>query len=168
VQKITDATGKELMPADIRAVFDREYVAATLPVGYSGHRAVHNANDGTVEQLTAHLTVDVRRVAAYRCRQRSGRCVRARAAARRRLRHPRAELSRARRGAGEDATAVAYVQLRVGLEQTVYGVGFDPNIVTATLRAVVSAINRGIGQGMLVCPDARSRQARVRVTSSAS
>ena len=56
-------------------------------------------------------------------------------------------------GAGEDATAVAYVQLRIGLEQTVYGVGFDPNIVTATLRAVVSAINRGIAQGMLARPD---------------
>ena len=36
VQKITDATGKELTPADIRAVFDREYTAATLPVGYLG------------------------------------------------------------------------------------------------------------------------------------
>ena len=38
-------------------------------------------------------------------------------------------------GAGEDATAVAYVQLRIGAEQTVYGVGLDANIVTATLRA---------------------------------
>ena len=58
-------------------------------------------------------------------------------------------------GAGEDATAVAYVQLRIGTEQTVYGVGLDPNIVTATLRAVVSAVNRGIAQGMLVQPAAR-------------
>ena len=58
-------------------------------------------------------------------------------------------------GAGEDATAVAYVQLRIGLEQTVYGVGLDPNIVTATLRAVVSAINRGIAQGMMARPEVR-------------
>ena len=42
---------------------------------------------------------------------------------------------------GEDATAVAYVQLRAGA-RTVYGVGLDPNIVTASLRAVVSAVNR--------------------------
>jgi len=47
------------------------------------------------------------------------------------------------------------VQLRVGTEQTVYGVGLDPNIVTATLRAVVSAVNRGIAQGMLAQPSAR-------------
>ena len=64
-------------------------------------------------------------------------------------------------GAGEDATAVAYVQLRIGLEQTVYGVGLDPNIVTATLRAVVSAINRGIAQGMLARPDSPARDLRL-------
>ena len=67
-------------------------------------------------------------------------------------------------GAGEDATAVAYVQLRVGAEQTVYGVGLDPNIVTATLRAVVSAVNRGIAQGMLAQPTRARRARTVRLT----
>ena len=43
--------------------------------------------------------------------------------------------------------AVAYVQLRVGADKTCYGVGLDPNIVTATLRAVVSASNRAIERG---------------------
>ncbi len=52
-------------------------------------------------------------------------------------------------GGGEDATAVAYVQLRIGQETTVYGVGLDANIVTATLKAVVSAVNRAIAQGVL-------------------
>ena len=52
-------------------------------------------------------------------------------------------------GAGEDANAVAYVQLRVGSDKTVYGVGLDPNIVTATLKAVTSAVNRGAAQGLL-------------------
>ena len=55
-------------------------------------------------------------------------------------------------GLREDATAVAYVQLRVGTDRTVYGVGLDPNIVTATLRAVVSAVNRAIRMGVLVLP----------------
>jgi len=50
---------------------------------------------------------------------------------------------------------VAYVQLRVGGTQTVYGVGMDPNIVTATLRAVLSAVNRAVGQGLLTMPAAR-------------
>ena len=52
-------------------------------------------------------------------------------------------------GSGEDATAVAYVQLRVGSDHTVYGVGFDVNIVTATLRAVVSAANRAVQRDWL-------------------
>jgi len=155
VQKITDATGKELTPVDIRAVFDREYIAATLPVGYAGHRAQHNASDGTVEQLTANLSVDGKEwrltgagngpvdAFVHALRNDGGFDIHVQGY------HEHAV------GAGEDATAVAYVQLRVGLEQTVYGVGLDPNIVTATLRAVVSAINRGIAQGMLGQPVVR-------------
>ncbi len=71
-------------------------------------------------------------------------------------------------GAGEDATAVAYVQLRIGAERTVYGVGLDPNIVTATLRAVVSAVNRGDRAGLAgparirAAPRGRRRVARTR------
>ncbi len=40
--------------------------------------------------------------------------------------------------AGEDASAVAYVELQVGGE-TRWGAGVDPNIVTASLAAIVSA-----------------------------
>ncbi len=155
IQRITDATGKELVPADIRAAFDREYVAATLPVSYVGHRAQHSVSDGTVEQLSAHLTID----GAETVLTGSGNgpvdaFVHA-------LRHDGGFDIHVQNyhehgvGAGEDATAVAYVQLRIGSEQTVYGVGLDQNIVTATLRAVVSAVNRGIGQGMLERPAAR-------------
>jgi 2-isopropylmalate synthase len=44
-------------------------------------------------------------------------------------------------GSGSDARAAAYVQVEVG-EQTSWGVAVHPSIVTASLRAVVSAINR--------------------------
>jgi hypothetical protein len=40
----------------------------------------------------------------------------------------------------------------VGTDRTVYGVGRDANIVTATLRALVSAINRGVKSGALAMP----------------
>ena len=43
--------------------------------------------------------------------------------------------------AGGDATAAAYVECAVG-EKVVWGVGLDANIVTASLKAVISAINR--------------------------
>ncbi|HYO32825.1 MAG TPA: 2-isopropylmalate synthase [Nocardioidaceae bacterium] len=42
---------------------------------------------------------------------------------------------------GGDAIAAAYVECAVG-EQVLWGVGFDPNIVTASLKAVISAVNR--------------------------
>jgi 2-isopropylmalate synthase len=43
--------------------------------------------------------------------------------------------------AGGDATAAAYVECAVG-DQVLWGVGLDANIVTASLKAVVSAVNR--------------------------
>ena len=64
-------------------------------------------------------------------------------------------------GTGEDATAVAYVQLRVGADRTVYGVGLDPNIVTATLRAVVTALNRRHRTRRRFAPANRGRRGRV-------
>jgi 2-isopropylmalate synthase len=42
---------------------------------------------------------------------------------------------------GGDAIAAAYVECAVG-DQLLWGVGLDPNIVTASLKAVISAVNR--------------------------
>ncbi len=44
---------------------------------------------------------------------------------------------------GGDAKAAAYVECAVG-ERVLWGVGIDPNIVSASLRAVVSAVNRAL------------------------
>jgi 2-isopropylmalate synthase len=46
--------------------------------------------------------------------------------------------------AGGDARAAAYVECAVA-DRVLWGVGLDPNIVTASLKAVVSAVNRAIG-----------------------
>jgi 2-isopropylmalate synthase len=43
---------------------------------------------------------------------------------------------------GGDAQAAAYVEVEVG-DTTVWGVGIDANIVSASIKAVTSAINRG-------------------------
>ena len=42
---------------------------------------------------------------------------------------------------GADASAAAYIEAAVG-EHVLWGVGIDESIVTASLRAVVSAVNR--------------------------
>ena len=44
-------------------------------------------------------------------------------------------------GAGEEATAVAYVEARSHGEVR-WGVGMDPNITTASMKAVLSALER--------------------------
>ena len=43
--------------------------------------------------------------------------------------------------AGADARAVAYLELRVG-DRTLFGVGSDANIVSASLKAIVSGLQR--------------------------
>ena len=47
--------------------------------------------------------------------------------------------------AGGDAIAAAYVECAVG-EKVLWGVGLDANIVTASLKAVISAVNRGLSR----------------------
>jgi 2-isopropylmalate synthase len=152
IQRITDATAKELLSAQIHEAFHREYIAPTEPIAYVDHSAQHSASDGAVERLTARLVVDgVPRecsgagngpVDAFIHALRAGAGIDVHVL----NYHEHAT------GSGEDATAVAYVQLRVGTDRTVYGVGLDPNIVTATLRAVVSAVNRAVRIGALVLP----------------
>jgi 2-isopropylmalate synthase len=152
VQRITDATGKELSSAEIRALFDREYVALDAPIAYRDHRAQHNAEDGRVEHLAARITVD----GVERTLQGAGNGpVDAFVHALRSALDVDIHVQNYHEhgvGAGEDAVAVSYVQLRIGADRTVYGVGLDSNIVTATLKAVVSALDRGVGQGALTLP----------------
>ncbi len=45
-------------------------------------------------------------------------------------------------GAGADATAVSYVEARIGDGPPVFGVGMNKNIVAASLAAILSAVNR--------------------------
>jgi len=146
VQAITDESGKELSAADIHAAFQREYIAPAAPLAYVDHRASHGSAHGALEQLTARLVIDGVEtlltgtgngpVDAFvqALREGVGADI-----------HVLAYHEHAT-GTGEDATAVAYVQLRAGT-RPVYGVGLDPNIVTATLKAVVAALNRGTAQG---------------------
>jgi len=44
--------------------------------------------------------------------------------------------------AGAEARAAAYLELRIGDTRTLFGVGIDANIVTASMRAVVSGLMR--------------------------
>jgi 2-isopropylmalate synthase len=155
IQRITDASGKELASREIRATFDREYIDVARPLEFVDHRT-HHTGDGRVEQLAARLRLNG---AEVRLHGKGNGPVDAFVNALRsdlgadihvQNYHEHAT------GSGEDATAVSYVQLRIGQEVAVFGVGLDPNIVTATLKAVVSAINRAVAQGALALHPAKA------------
>jgi 2-isopropylmalate synthase len=147
IQQITDTTGKELTSAEIHATFEREYLAARAPLTYLDHRTQHTSSDGAVEHLTARLKIDGDESVLtgagngpvdafiHALRGSTGLDIHV-------LHYHEHGV-----GSGEDANAVAYVQIRAGADRTCYGVGVDPNIVTATLRAVISATNRSIERG---------------------
>ena len=59
--------------------------------------------------------------------------------------HPRFEItnySEHALGAGEEANAIAYIQIKHAGGKSVWGAGVDPNIELASVRAVLSALNR--------------------------
>ena len=156
IQALADASGKELSPSDIHAAFTREYLDPRGPVAYVDHRTQNGSGDARVVHLAARVQVGGGEVVASGAgngpvdafvvglRHALGIAVH--------VQHYHEHAL----GVGEDAAAVAYVQLRIGAgPDTIYGVGIDPNIVTATLRAVVAAVNRGIACGKLALPEPR-------------
>lgn len=45
-------------------------------------------------------------------------------------------------GSGAQARAVAYVEMRIDETRTVFGVGIDANIVSASFKAILSGLHR--------------------------
>ena len=141
VQTVMDATGKELTAQDLFELFEAQYgvrdtpapthqvleeaqvaggprvsLAADVVVG-SRSLSVRGAGTGPIDAFVdglAAATGESLRVLDY---------------------HEHAI------GSGANAQAVAYLELRVG-QQTLFGVGIDSNIVTASLKAIVSGLQR--------------------------
>jgi 2-isopropylmalate synthase len=63
------------------------------------------------------------------------------------------------RGQGSGAQAVSYIEITTRSRRTLFGAGMHSNIVTASLLAVVSAVNRAIALGAL---PARADSARTK------
>jgi len=52
-------------------------------------------------------------------------------------------------GGGADAQAVAYFELRVGNALTLFGVGMAASIVSASLKAIASGVQRAMKRGVV-------------------
>ncbi|MES2632781.1 MAG: 2-isopropylmalate synthase [Pseudomonadota bacterium] len=147
VQSVMDATGKELTAHDIFDLFEREYgvhsiaapehqvlqevqgaqaaepgngkrVALKAEVEISGRRlTVQGAGNGPIDAFVEALATA------------SGESIRV------------LDYHEHAIGSGANAQAVAYLELRIG-ERTLFGVGMDSNIVSASLKAIVSGLQR--------------------------
>ncbi|MDN3922983.1 2-isopropylmalate synthase [Roseateles violae] len=146
VQQVMDDSGKEQSAADIWAIFAREYgvgdAQPPLHLSFSeseagvvslradadlGQRRLAVEGEGAgpidafIQGLNAQLATTVR-VLDY---------------------HEHAI------GSGADAKAVAYLELRIGDALTLFGVGIDANIVSASLKAISSGLRRAAQRGQL-------------------
>jgi 2-isopropylmalate synthase len=140
IQQVTDSAGGEVSPKEMRDVFDAEYLERVTPLKLMRHR-VSSDGEGTTEILaTVRVESDIHEITG------SGN-------------GPIAAFVDALAGigfdvrvfdyhehamsAGDDARAAAYVECAV--EDTVlWGVGVNGSIVSASLKAVVSAVNRAM------------------------
>ena len=144
IQQHTDTEGGEVSPEQIWEIFCAEYLDRTTPLRLN---SVHtSAAAGAKDALTVNVYVDdephrlegsgngplsafVEALNQLPEAQERGWDVRV-------LDYAEHALS-----AGGDAQAAAYVECSVG-DQIFWGVGIDANIVTASLKAVISAVNR--------------------------
>uniref|UniRef100_UPI002616044F alpha-isopropylmalate synthase regulatory domain-containing protein n=1 Tax=Pseudomonas sp. TaxID=306 RepID=UPI002616044F len=139
VQKETDRLGLEMNAGQIHQLLDREYLQATAPFALQGHRLQEEngtsavdvevtskgetqhwrgIGKGPLEALVAGLPVAVEIM----------------------------DYSEHAIGAGTNAKAAAYIELRVNGGRALHGVGIDENLTTASFRALFSALNRALGQ----------------------
>jgi len=146
IQRVTDSEGGEVTPQEMWDSFRDEYLPSKPSWGRLALHAHRNsAAEGEQDQLCVEISVDgVRQtvegqgngpIAAF-VQALSTVDLEGAALDLRVLDYAEHALS-----AGGDATAAAYLECAVG-DRVLWGVGIDPNIVTASLKAVVSAVNR--------------------------
>ena len=138
VQHITEDTGTEITPGELWSTFTTQYLPEEPPLRLLTHETT-TSDDGS--KITAQLLVD----GEHKTVSGSGN-------------GPVSAFVHALQAdldldvevvdyaehavtAGADAQAVAYVEARSS-DGITWGVGLDPSITTASLRAVVSAVNR--------------------------
>ncbi len=145
IQAITDGEGGEVSPKEIWDVFSEEYLRPASPLERIRQKVDAAEVDGGTDSIAAVVKVDgVEReivgtgngpLAAFiDALGTVGYDVRV------------LDYSEHAMSAGEQAQAAAYVEAAIG-GKTVWGVGIDTSITTASLCAVVSAVNRAARAG---------------------
>jgi len=141
VQGVTDESGKEVTAADIWSLFQGEYLAATQPYGYLAHHLIEDSTQDSVSLVTEIAVQGERRKLDGKGNGPIDAFVSALSA----LSGQKlavADYHEHAVSSGSDAKAATYIELKVGEGRPIFGVGIDANIVTASLKAILSALNR--------------------------
>ena len=145
VQAAADITGKELTAQELWDLFNREYINPRMPYVYRSHQLAASTDGADSERLTLQIE-NAGRLETW-LGQGSGpidAMVNAIA-----LPFDVLSYEEHSRGQGSAANAVSYIEITTRSRRTLFGVGMHPNIITASLLAIVSAVNRAIAQGAL-------------------
>jgi 2-isopropylmalate synthase len=147
VQQVTDAGGDEIAPQDIWGIFANTYLGLSTPFEFVSFTAsTSDKRDGNFQgTLTVKHNRETVALLGYgngpidACRNAflSSGCLPFRIS----------HYSEHARSAGSDAEAVAFIQIETDDGLLAWGVGIHPNIELASIRAIVSAVNRAVALG---------------------
>jgi 2-isopropylmalate synthase len=147
VQRVMDVAGKELTAADLWELFEREY-GLQASSGLQ-HRVLEEQGEGANASVVLRGDLrwdgEIQRVEGrgngpidafiHALAEATGHTIRV------------IDYHQHAIGAGADARAAAYLELRVDEAQTMFGVGIDGDIISASLKAIVSGVLRARSSG---------------------
>ena len=144
VQAIADGEGVEVPAERLWSAFESEYLDGNGRYGFIEHKAKSDHGD---QGLTAKITDDgkLKTITGHGNGPVDGfvDAIRKEAG----IAFDVADYREHAMGTGANATAIAYVELRLADGSTLFGAGIDKNIVVASLKAVVSGVNRALKRG---------------------
>jgi 2-isopropylmalate synthase len=142
IQGITDESGEEIKPEEIWNAFDATYLSTDTPLAYVGHRSSYDSSTSDQSEMTTtvNLRGDVREITGagngplsafkHALEKECG------------VNVTLVDYQEHAVGSGVDTTAAAFVEIETSDKTTLWGVALDQNIVTAGMKALISAINR--------------------------
>ncbi|MET0704938.1 MAG: alpha-isopropylmalate synthase regulatory domain-containing protein, partial [Mycobacterium sp.] len=140
IQKITDGEGGEVSPKEMWDAFAEEYLAPIRPLERMRQRVDAAEEDGGTDAINAVVKVNGEET-EINGRGNGPLAAFVDALSTVGFNVNVLDYSEHAMSSGEEAQAAAYVEASVG-GKTVWGVGIATSITTASLRAVVSAVNR--------------------------
>ena len=141
IQRITDATGKEITAQQIFNEFSAQYLDLDYPFLLHGYESAQNAEGRDRTLLTARMTNSGEQMIVQG--EGSGSLDAVVQGLRIALPYDLRVLDyhEHSKGTGVDATAVAYVEMAIDGKE-LWGCGLHTDITRASMRAIISAINR--------------------------